>query len=546
MTDDKPFNLLLDPWLPVSRRSGEASVIRPAQIVEDIKDNPIVGFMWPRADFRVASFEFLIGLLATACPPETHRAWVQNWLKPPSVEQLDEAFAKIADAFWLDGLQARFLQDYDTLQSDSEYAERLLIDAPGESTVKRNADLFVHRGQVERMARSTAAIALFTLQSWAPSGGAGNMTGLRGGGPLTTLVLPEERGSLWRIVWANVPNGSAIKNADKTKVFPWLAPTVASGKDGTDVRISENAHPLQCWWGMPRRIRLVFEKNNDQVCDLTGQSDTVLVTGWQQRPYGPKYAGWIGMPYGAGTVHPLTPRYQQKTGAEWLAIHPQPGGIGYRHWAGIVVESADGNKLPASCVVTWRNERARDVRLSQAPRLLAAGYDMDNMKARGFIESEMPLFDAQDIERQKNIDILARDCVGAATQIADLLRSSVREALFGKATVSVDVTLLANLRERFWEQTESDFFAILHEAVTTSDDVALKTKWFRILAHAALREFDLTVTLEPETTMQDAKRFSAARKRLSIAVAGKGTEGKKIMNGLGLPVLTDKKTEKIV
>lgn len=169
-------------------------------------------------------------------------------------------------------------------------------------------------------------MALFTLQSWAPSGGAGNMTGLRGGGPLTTLVLPSENARLWEIIWVNVPDGEAVKSNDMEKVFPWMAPTILSGKGGTDVRPTENAHPLQCWWGMPRRIRLDFENVAEGYCDLTGQKDEVLVSGWRQRPYGPKYAGWIGTPYGSGAViHPLTPRYRQKEGTEWLAVHPQPG-----------------------------------------------------------------------------------------------------------------------------------------------------------------------------------------------------------------------------
>ncbi|PYD47835.1 type I-E CRISPR-associated protein Cse1/CasA, partial [Novacetimonas pomaceti] len=158
-----PINLIKDAWLPVRRKSGACNIIRPAQIVEDLKEDPITQFAWPRADFRIASFEFLIGLVATACPPTDRRAWRKEWRTPPSVEKLDEAFARITDAFWLDGPGPRFLQDYEDLQSRQESVERLLIDGPGESTIKRNADLFVHRGQVERLGRATAAMALFTL-----------------------------------------------------------------------------------------------------------------------------------------------------------------------------------------------------------------------------------------------------------------------------------------------------------------------------------------------------------------------------------------------
>ncbi|POF62911.1 type I-E CRISPR-associated protein Cse1/CasA [Novacetimonas maltaceti] len=537
------MNLVSDAWIPVRRRSGARDMIRPAQIVERVKDDPVVEVMWPRADFRNAFYEFLIGLLATACPPVDQRAWVAAWRRPPAVGELDAAFARIAHAFCLDGPGPRFLQDHAELDSGPEPVERLLIEAPGESTIKRNADLFVHRGQVTALGRPAAAMALFTLQSWAPSGGAGNMTGLRGGGPLMTLVLPSDGGSLWDVVWANVPCGVAVRDEDMETTFPWLAATHASGKGGVEVRMNVNASPQQCWWGMPRRIRLDFENTPDGVCDLTGMADTVLVRGWRQRPYGPKYAGWVGMPYGAGgTVHPLTPRYRQKAGAEWLAVHPQPGGVGYRHWAGVVVDSADANRLPASCVAVWRNERARDAGLSEDPRLLAAGFDMDNMKARSFVESEMPLPGTQDEDRQEVLDELARQCVAGAKMVADILRGSVRDALFGKSDVPIDATLLSDVRERFWTGTHDAFFALLHQAGCGDDTEAdLRRRWLHRLARVAMDEFDAMVTFEPDMDIGQAQRSTLARRRLAAALAGTSTEGRKLMTELDIPAPPQKK-----
>ncbi|MBB2175126.1 type I-E CRISPR-associated protein Cse1/CasA [Gluconacetobacter johannae] len=535
----QPLNLITDPWLPVRRKSGAVAFIRPAQIVEEMADDPVMALDWPRPDFRVASLEFLIGLLATAFPPEDEDAWCESWEKPPSVEVLDEAFGRVADAFWLDGPGPRFLQDLQELQSGQEPVERLLINAPGDSTVKKNADLFVHRAHVTVLGRSAAAMALFTLQSWAPSGGAGNMTGLRGGGPLVTLVLPREGASLWEVAWANTPVGSAVRDADLPRVFPWLAPTIGSGKDGTSVRSGHNAHPLQCWWGMPRRIRLDFEVAESCVCDLTGRPDDVLVPGWRQRPYGASYAGWTGMPYGEGAViHPLTPRYRQKTDAEWLSVHPQPGGIGYRHWTGLVVNSGDGQRLPASAVLTWRDARARDIAESPRPRLLAAGYDMDNMKARGFVESEMPLPGTADPARQEVLDTLARDCVAAADQMAAVLRGCVRDALFGKGTVSLDATLLANVREQFWTRTEGAFFDLLHQAarLTDGDDIGLRKDWLHQIGRAAMALFDASVVLAPDTGATEAQRSALARRRLRVAVSGGGKEGGSIMAVLKIPV----------
>ena len=177
--------------------------------------------------------------------------------------------------------------------------------------------------------------------------------------------------------------------ADLPRIFPWLVTTVIS--NNARVVTPETAHPLQAWWGMPRRVRLDFVPcDSPSLCGLTGVSDSVLVPSWRQRPQGANYLGW-------GDMHPLTPRYRVKPNTEILPLHPQPGGIGYRNWLGLVVAERDGLRIPAPAVDTWRNQRAADVwgrghdLRHMEDRLLAAGYDMDNMKARGFVESKLPM-----------------------------------------------------------------------------------------------------------------------------------------------------------
>jgi len=66
--------------------------------------------------------------------------------------------------------------------------------------------------------------------------------------------------------------------------------------------------------------------------------------------------------------------------------------------------------LPAAAVSTWRSGRGMNAEVSRA-RFVAAGYDMDNMKARGFVESEMPLPSARDQARQDHLDDLAKRLV---------------------------------------------------------------------------------------------------------------------------------------
>ena len=473
----------------------------------------------------------LIGLLATAYPPSEHETWLKMWDEPPDPTTLDAAFASIAHAFVLDGDCPRFLQDFEDLVSEAEPIERLLIEAPGASTTHHNTDLLVHRNRVVSLGRAAAAIALFTFQSWAPAGGAGNRTGLRGGGPLTTLVLPRGEVSLWHLLWANVPCGVSPASAELPRVFPWLARTVTS--EGARVVTPQNAHPLQCWWGMPRRIRLDFSvEDTPSECGLTGTVDTVLVTSWRQRPRGPNYAAW-------GRVHPLSPHYTTKAGGEYLPVHPQPGGIGYRHWLGLVLQSPDGLRLPADVVATWRRDRMRDAGRDHG-RLIAAGFDMDNMKARSFVESEMPLPGAPDVATQQRLDDLAIRLVRAADLVAGLLRNAVRVALFSPgATVKLSAELLSSVRDSLWEQTELAFFDSLERVARRGETEGEPVTWRDLLRRTALKLFDEAAPLSPFSG-STAPRIGRARRNLLFALTGFGKDGAALFEALGLPAAETK------
>ncbi|OYV37142.1 MAG: type I-E CRISPR-associated protein Cse1/CasA, partial [Rhodospirillales bacterium 20-64-7] len=141
-----PFSLIHDAWLPVRRAVSGPGIIRPAQITENIKDNPVVTIDWPRADFRLANFEFLIGLLATACPARDRREWPELFHAPPTPAALDTAFAPLAFAFELDGDGPRFMQDLEDFSVEPNDIANLLIESPGEQTLKKNADLLNKRG----------------------------------------------------------------------------------------------------------------------------------------------------------------------------------------------------------------------------------------------------------------------------------------------------------------------------------------------------------------------------------------------------------------
>ena len=528
------------------RQHSGLGTVSPVQISEAWDTDPIIALDWPRADFRVATLELLIGLLATTCPPVDNNAWLDWWDAPPDPVALADAFAPYTHAFILDGDGPRFMQDREDLVSAAEPVERLLIEAPGDSTVKKNTDLLVRRGQVATLGRAAAAVALFTCQAGAPAGGAGNRTGLRGGGPLTTMMLPGAQPSLWHLLWANVPVGHPPDAADLPLIFPWLAPTVTSGTGHTVT--PSTAHPLQAWWGMPRRIRLDFVLcEPPEPCGLTGVPDSVQVPSWRQRPQGANYGQW-------GDMHPLTPRYRVKPNTEVLPLHPQPGGIGYRHWLGLVIEQDDRLRTPAPAVTTWRNDRAPDVwgrgnlLRHMEDRVLAAGYDMDNMKARGFVESELPLPAIAEPAARERVDALARQLVPAADMVASLLRRAVRDALFSPgASVKLDWELLSAVREQLWDGTEAAFHNALAREVVRPPDVpgTEPADWLKRLRALALDLFAAAAPLQADggtlpRSDEGIRRLLRAQRNLGLALNGYGKDGTALLAVLGLPPLQPK------
>jgi CRISPR system Cascade subunit CasA len=541
----EPLNLVRAPWLPVLRRSGQMDTIRPAQIAET--DDPIVDIAWPRPDFRLAAIEFLIGCLSTFAPPENEAMWRTHWRNPLGVEELDAAFAPYAHAFDLDGDGPRFMQDFEPLADGTvNGAGALLIEAPGAQTERKNADLIVKRGRIARLSRPAAAMALFTLQTYAPGGGAGHRVGLRGGGPLTTLVVPngaEGRLPLWHLVWTHMvqlnPEQSwkPAEHGTLSKVLPWLAPTPTSEK-GQTAMVADMA-PLHVFWGMPRRIRLDFEQNESNLpCDLTGDVDTLTVAKYRTRPHGLFYSGWQ-------PPHPLSPHYRQKKTQPWLPLHGQPTGIGYLDWVGLVLSDADDTCAPAAAV---RRARGRWRTIGDAVRLSAGGYDMDNMKARGFVEAEMPLPPAlNDDQAASRLDHCVRAAVAGANVSADLLRTAVRNALFSQgATIDIaSASPLTTVRERFWRETEADFYELLRpfaEAFASNadtEDGPLLKPWLNTLRKAALQCFDDAAPLELDSfrdSPDDGQRVVRARRNLDMAFRGYGASGNRLFTALSQPI----------
>ncbi len=500
------LNLITDAWIPVRRRSGR-DVIRPDQVVE-----PDVLFPdWPRPDLNLACLELLVGLAYLAHPPR----WSEDRENPPKAAAFRKALTPLAPAFELLGDGPRFLQDLEPLEGPDKPVERLFIDSAGASTARKNQDLMIRRGRYQELPLPLAAMALYTLQAFAPSGGAGNNTSLRGGGPMVTLVKPAGPG-LWPLIWANVPMGQPITSTG-LRVLPWMRPTKLSRpvggrrpesfpERGKLARFGPERLDPEVFFGQPRRLRLVAHNG--------------AVTHFVQKPYGTNYptSKWR---------HPLTPYYAN--GTDLLPKHPKPGSFGYRDWRGVILQS-DRARRPSALTQYLRDVDGGDC------SLIVAGWAMSNMKPLDFVWSEQPVFR---LSGKDDADDAAR-AVEAAEQVGFVLARQVSNGV-GEGEVKSGAGLRA--REKLFIDTQGEFEAIL--GGMSAGTPFTPEQWAEKLRGAALAIFDAEVT-PGLADLGEARRTAAidARGWLVAALNGRSKAGKKIFDALGIqPPLARRKED---
>jgi CRISPR system Cascade subunit CasA len=174
-------------------------------------------------------------------------------------------------------------------------------------------------------------------------------------------------------------------------------------------------------------------------------------------------------------------------------------------------------------------------------RLMAAGYDMDNMKARAFLEAETPDITVPEGDSDAVAD-KARAFVAAANVSAGALGQAVKIALFRDgADVAADATPLTTARDRFWADTNDDFFTTLNDfsnlpAKELAGEAAmpLAQSWRAVLEGAALAIFDDRAPVQ-DALSQNVKRVVDGRRFLVRTLLGYGPRGVELFTNLQIP-----------
>lgn len=498
------FSLIEQEWIPARRRDGTRTLIAPWQLTNNA-DNPIVDIEAPRPDFRGASYQFLIGLVQSTHAPPDERAWLKQFRVPPLSESLHASFSQVAAWFDLEDAKAPFMQE-PGLAKD-EKAERepitgLLIEAPGEKTMKDNTDFFTRRVPAAQYCGGCAASAVYTLQVNSPAGGRGTMTSIRGGGPLTTLV----RGStLWETVWLSVvPRDLWLDvgdgDDDAGRRFPWARPPPKK----REMRLAQ-IHPDHHYWATPRR--LLLDAPAQGICSLCGRAD--------ERTYAAVRALAGGFQYAGEFRHPLTPTRKLKE--DRLTAKGQPSPAAYRNFVGLVESRLDKTAQPALIVKHFRAERQERIAARAAP-LWAFGYSVDNAKVEGWYEGSMPILSVEPAHAEafaRHVEML----VDAASLAASLLRGAIKDTRLGELRGD-----LQPFSDPFWAATEAPFYQNLDKASAAlqAQQLAepLRAAWRLTIEREALSRFD-QATRRRSTGDGDPKRLHGARKKLKMNLRGK-------------------------
>ncbi|MYN14332.1 type I-E CRISPR-associated protein Cse1/CasA [Pusillimonas sp. TS35] len=497
------MHLLSDPWVQVSTQKGERRWIRPAEV-----GNPEYrDIVAPRADFLGALYQFLIGLLQVSFCPEDREHWSERNDSPPTMAQLDEMFDEWSGAFHLSRERQRvFLQDIE-LPADSNHLPVLELLIEAGSDVNR---YFNHPPANHGLCERCAALALFTLQTNAPSGGRGIRTSLRGGGPLTTLLLPaEQSATLWQRLWLNIIPAEELRLppiVSQADVMPWLGKTRTSDAQGIGDTPPGVVHPLQAYWGMPRRILLDTETLDLGECSICGATDVPRYRHYYTRHGGTNYTGpWL---------HPLTPYSidAKEHDKPPIPIKGRLAGRGYRDWLGLVLGN-DNHQPDAARVIAsfsaWKHPR------KPRTRLWCFGFEMANMKAVCWYDAQLPVHEVAP-ERQPAFVRTIKQILDSAEEMARSVQGQVKAARFDRPAdrKSDDAVALG-----FWQSSEPLFYQVLDalSAVDCDDREALSPACGRWLAGTyaiAFAQFEQWA-LSGDIDGLDLKRVTTARAELA-------------------------------
>lgn len=530
-----PYNLIHEPWVPVTRRTGPPEYIPPWKISQT-SPGPWTGLAAARTDLAGATAQMLIGLLQATCPPEDDGQWLDWYRQPPSPETLHARFEGLAPFMELTG-ENPFMQDRDCPDGKEAFPlAQLLPDQPASKTREDNKDHFVKRNLSTGMCAACLAPALYWRQTSMGGFGGGSRDGLRLKSPMTVVVLGPD---LWRTLWLNVLNRDGYlellepPHSERPEDrFPWMGPVRRSIKGETI--FPGQVHPDQLYWPISKSIRVDGRTKPNAICPMCGREGQTLYQNFHRQDHGPLYQkfGWL---------HPLSPVRRDDDNQPVFVQTPR-GGVCFGDWLGVAGQGEvhkEKRKVAPVVEAFYRRDRLFDEGLPGGYRAWVFGLEMKQAKSLTFSDARMPLLPLPP-EPRDDLELEVQRLVASAEMAIGRLRGAIKEAVFGeKAKPKYDGGILGMAMNEMWSVCREPFYLALiklHEILpehghASPQHHAVMEAWLWDLCKQARQVFDRLSDADHQHQV-NPKTWAKASSKLNNGV---GVNTKKLREELGLP-----------
>ena len=188
------MNLLKDNWIPVRQDNEDVRLITFQRLLcQDEKWQLCLN----RDDMELAALQLLVCLVQVIFMPQNKRELLERWQNPFTEEEYENGIQPFLD--WFDLLHPKypFMQIRGVKAVKLTPIQKLFVGLP-----EGNNHAFFNQPDEHRQASlANAAILLFNQAMNSPSFGGGFKGSLRGGAPVTTLIMDEH---LRQTIWCNV------------------------------------------------------------------------------------------------------------------------------------------------------------------------------------------------------------------------------------------------------------------------------------------------------------------------------------------------------
>ena len=254
------MNLLADEWIPVQHEGAFQHISLKTLLTQ----NEGWQVSLPRDDMEMACLQLLVSLTQVLFIPDNKAKLNEYIARPISENDYIDAVESKLDWFELDHPQHPFMQIRGVKAKELTDMAKLFAGLTGATS-----SAFVNESDLaSRLCSTCATIGLFNQAANCPSFGGGFKASLRGGSPVTTLILGSDlRQTIWRnvlckeILDVSMPWHEAVRNEKPN----WV--NVIKAKESIEAHQTGLLRGL--FW-QPAHIELVKEEG-EGTCECCGQ-----------------------------------------------------------------------------------------------------------------------------------------------------------------------------------------------------------------------------------------------------------------------------------